>query len=313
MAFFSIYRNHSGSAASYLADRNAGAHDAPPPAIPSKEIMTSPCSAKRLSQLLCALTLGLASQFALAATEWQLNPAGNGLGGASRLSALDVGGVGYVQILPSSTDPTGFNFIEHGAYQALQSDKSTPFGAQDLTITYTVMGHGSLLNPFALSFTSGSINLYADRNFDFASTTGSYGADNGNRIASFSVFGGGLNANGMVSVQANAVAGSVLAGYLFAADGSDLAKRNNVLMNLGVFNQQTTPDSLLVAEVVCGMAGSTGAGCNGTPFVNTPFAYTVKDGGYATISAVPEPEMVSMLLAGLGLISVVARRRRAVV
>ncbi|WP_157651281.1 flocculation-associated PEP-CTERM protein PepA [Dechloromonas denitrificans] len=275
--------------------------------------MTSPCSAKRLSQLLCALTLGLASQFALAATEWQLNPAGNGLGGASRLSALDVGGVGYVQILPSSTDPTGFNFIEHGAYQALQSDKSTPFGAQDLTITYTVMGHGSLLNPFALSFTSGSINLYADRNFDFASTTGSYGADNGNRIASFSVFGGGLNANGMVSVQANAVAGSVLAGYLFAADGSDLAKRNNVLMNLGVFNQQTTPDSLLVAEVVCGMAGSTGAGCNGTPFVNTPFAYTVKDGGYATISAVPEPEMVSMLLAGLGLISVVARRRRAVV
>lgn len=272
--------------------------------------MTSPRSAKRLTQLLCVLALGLSSQFVQAAAEWQLNPAGTGLAGATRLSELDVGGVGYVQILPSSTDPTGFTFIEHGAYQALQSDKSTPFGTQDLTVTYTVMGSG---NSLGLSFTSGSINLYADRNFDFASATGSYGADNGSRIASFSVFGGGLNANGMVSVQANAVAGSMLAGYLFAADGSDLANRNNVQMNLAVFNQQTTPDSLLVAEVVCGMAGSTGAGCNGTPFVNTPFAYTVKDGGYATISAVPEPETVSMLLAGLGLISVVARRRRAAV
>lgn len=275
--------------------------------------MTSPRPAKRLSQLLCALTLGLSSQFAQATTEWQLNPAGNGLAGASWLSALDVGGVGYVQILPSSTDPTAFNFIEHGAYQALQSDKSTPFGTQDLTITYTVIGSGSLLNPFALSFTSGSINLYADPNFDFASTAGSYGADNGSRIASFSVFGGGLNADGMVSLQASAIAGSLLAGYLFAADGSDLAMRDNVQMNLGVFNQQTTPDSLLVAEVVCGMAGSTGAGCNGTPFVNTPFAYTVKDGGYATISTVPEPTTVSMLLAGLGLIPIVTRRRRTAV
>lgn len=273
--------------------------------------MTAKQVAGNLALGLCVLALALSVQTAQAASQWQLNPEGTGAGGATNLSLLNVGGVGFVQVVPDANDWSAFTFVEHGAYRALQSDMRTPFGAQDLTVAYSVSGRGSFATPLALHFTSGTIDLYTDPVFDFASATPHYGADNGTHLAGFNVFDGGMAATGLVTVQARIAANSLLPGYLFAADSSDLAQRSKVLITLNVFNQPVAPDNLLVSQVVCGLAAYAGPGCNGTPFQNSPLAYTVRDGGYVTITAVPEPEMAGMLLAGLGLIAWAAKRRRS--
>ena len=275
--------------------------------------MTNTRSANRLTHWLAAtaLALGLAPQAAQAAPAWQINTSGQGASGATAVSTVAVGGVGFVEIIPSASNPTGFTFVEHGAYQLLQSSGSAPFGSQDLTVAYSVSGTGSFLNPLALHFTTGSISLYVDTLFDFGSSAGNFGADNGTLLGSFSVIDGGLAPTGLVSVQARLNKGSLLSGYLFDGNGNDLTSADNVLMQLGVFNQVTIPDPLLVSEIVCGLSGSTGDGCNGhSAFTNTPFAYTVRDGGGVALSTVPEPGSIGLLLAGLGLIPVAARRRR---
>lgn len=106
--------------------------------------------AKRTMHWLSTLSFALLAQTALASPTWQLNPEGSGASGAVPITALNVGGVGFVQIIPDSSNPTQFTFLEHGAYQAVQSDGTTPFGTRDLTITYSVSGSGSFLNPGAL-------------------------------------------------------------------------------------------------------------------------------------------------------------------
>lgn len=265
--------------------------------------------AKHLAQLTCALGLAFGIQSAHAATDWQINPEGLGAGGATTVSAANVGGVGFVQVVPSPTNPGAFTFIEHGAYQLLQTGSTNPFGTRDITVTYEVSGSGNWFNPAALHFSSGSIKLFSDINFDFGSANGTYGADNGKAIGSFSVFDGGLLNGGLVNVQAQLDAGSLLPGYLFDADGNDMTKAGKVLLQLGIYNQTTNPDALLVSEIICGMAGYGGAGCDGTAFINSPQAYAVSDGGSVTLSAVPEPASIALLGIALGAIPVSTRRR----
>lgn len=265
--------------------------------------MTDSRTAYRIKQSLCALALAFAAHAVHAAPIWQINPSGQGLAGASAVSMLEVGGVGFVQIQPTSQ--TDFTFVEHGAYRVALA------GTQEITVTYEVSGSGLFANPFALHFNTGSINLYADPSFDFASAAGTYGADNGTPLARFSIFAGGVANTGMVSLSARLTPGSLLSGYLFDAAGNDLTNADNVLMQLGIFNQTTVPDDLLVAEIVCGLAGYGGAGCDGTPYANSPSAFTVRDGGTLSLSVVPEPGTAGLLLAGLGMIPLVARRRLA--
>lgn len=265
--------------------------------------------AKRLSRLLAGLALLVATPFAIAAPSWQINPTGQGAAGASAVSSVDVGGVGFVQIIPAGLFTPEFTFIEHGAYQLRQADGS-PFGSRDITVTYAINGSGNFFDPFALSFTGGSIRIFADPVFDFASPTGNYGADNGTLIGSFSVLNGGLAPTGLVSLQARLDPGSLLAGYLFDAAGNDLSTAANVLLDLGVYNQVTKPTALLVEEIVCGLANYGGNDCLNAPFANSELAYTVADGGTVSLHAVPEPASLGLLLAGLGLIPVGARWRK---
>lgn len=256
-----------------------------------------------------ALALAVLPQLALAAPAWHLNPAGTGPADALAVPGLEVAGAGFVRISLDPANPAAFGFVEHGAYRAVTAAGASPFGGHELTVTYMTSGVGNFLDPGALRFGAGTIELYLDSALDFATATGHYGADNGTALARFSIFDGAIDATGLVTVQARLVSGSLSAGYLFDASGGDLATRDDIVMTLGVYNQTVTPDPLMIDEIVCGLAGHTGAGCDGTPYFNTPLAFTVQDGGFVTLSTVPEPGALALVLAGLGLLAPLRRRR----
>lgn len=256
---------------------------------------------------LSILAISFSAQSALAASDWQINPLGSGAAGASTVSALNVGGLGFVQKTPDATTPALFTFIEHGAYQVFSPGSLSPFPDREITVTYSVSGSGNSDNPGALQMSAGQIDIFSDANRDFGTMAPNYGAGNGTRIASFTVnFGYVANAEGLVIVNSTGVAGSFAQGYLFDAGGNDLATLSEVRLQLGLYNQLTLPDAAIMSGVVCGIAGA----CQGGPVSFSPLAFTVRDSGSVSISAVPEPETSAMLLAGIGLIAAVARRRR---
>lgn len=265
--------------------------------------------AGHLARNLCALGFALGMHAANAAPAWQINTNGSGPGGATPVSAINVGGVGFVQIVPDAMQPWQYTFTEHGAYQLLQADQTTPFGGQDITVSYSVTGLGSFLDPMALHFTSGTISMFADAAFDFGSTNANFGSDNGTALGTFSIFGGGVTPLGLVTLQARLEANSLLRGYLFDADGSDLADAASVILNLGVYNQQATPNDLLVSEIACDLSNYRGPGCDGSTFVNSQMAFLVQDGGTVSLSVLPEPGSMALLLASLGGLSFARRRR----
>lgn len=271
-------------------------------------LMTFNRFTKSLKQRLFVLAVVLSSQSAIAASDWQINPIGSGASAASLVSSLNVGGVGYVQLLPTDTgNPYAFTFIENGAYRILNAERSAPFGANDLTATYSVIGTGSFLDQSALRMFGGRINLYADPIFDFATSTANYGSDNGKLVASFNIFDGyAVNNQGMVTVKATGIAGSFSQGYLYTANGTDMASLSNVQLELNITNAGSMPDDLINSEIICGLAAACGGGSVSQSFPG----FTVQDSGSVSISAVPEPETAAMLLAGLGFIIGIAHRRQ---
>lgn len=264
-------------------------------------------SLNKIKHGLSILALAVFAQSALAADSWQINPQGSGESGASAVSTLDVGGIGFVQMLPDAINPGLFTFIEHGAYQAFSPGSSSRFAGNEITVAYSVSGSGSFDDPGALRLTAGRIELFSDSNRDFGSMATNYGADNGIHIASFDVaYGYPANSQGLVVVNAIGVAGSFASGYLVNSAGTDLATLSNVQLQLALFNQAIMPDGPMIAGVVCGLA----AACPEGNYTPSPLAFTVQDSGAVSISAVPEPESAAMFLAGLGLLAAVARRRR---
>ncbi|WP_323002168.1 PEP-CTERM sorting domain-containing protein [Denitromonas sp.] len=270
--------------------------------------------ANRLSLLTALTALAALTPSAHASNGWYLNAAGTGWSDASFVSSLNVAGAGFIE-QAFSLPALGLAFEEHGAYQIAQSSTSP---SHDLTVSYNVTGAVGLLGS---GFTGGVIDLYSDAVFDFGSTNGFYGANNGTRIASFAVTGGQIDPiSRLVGLQANLVSGSLASGYFFDVAGNDLSGRDGISLSLGVQSTIINPAGThIVQELACEQAGFTGPGCNGRPyrpsFLNLAWS-TVYDSGVATlnipaltqpVTAVPEPTTALMMLTGL--LGLAARQR----
>lgn len=245
----------------------------------------------------------------------QFNPTGAGSAGAIPVtSAINVNGSGFVLTLPNPYDPTSFLFSETGAYQLTQPDGSSPIGAHDITLTYSVMG---ILNPQngALSFSTGAFNLYSDATFNFGTGSNNpsvvYGANDGPLIASFLISPGFGNASGNVHLQGAAIAGSILPGYFFSSSGIDLSVTGNLQFAVDIGNDiDLAPSATVVSELVCKAAAFPDPGCSGGDYSNTPYYFVVSDGGATSLSTIPEPGSGSLVFAGIAGLGLLSRRSR---
>ncbi len=265
----------------------------------------------RLSVRLFASSLLLAAATqAHALNAWYFNPEGTGFASAAPVSELQMGGFGFVEQSISSSQFLSIGFEEHGAYQLMPpAAGATPLAGSDITVTYEIAGS---LGVFGTQFSSSLISIYADNNFDFGSTNGIFGADNGDLIAQFEVSSGTVGIfPRQASIEADLVAGSMASGYFFDGFGNDLSSISGIGLAFDVQSQVIDPSgSNVVGELACEYAGFTGPGCNGRAyrpaFFNLAYA-TVQDVGVARLTynggvpvvAVPEPASALMMLTGL--------------
>lgn len=272
--------------------------------------------------VLAVSALAVASSASAASVSF--NTVGDGIAGAVAITApIGVQGSGFV--LARTDQATGqMLFSEVGAYRMTGSDGSSPIGAHDISLAYFVNG---LINPLTggLSFTDGGFNLYSDANFNFGSASSDpaiiFGANDGERIASFVISGGAGSPGGSVHLVGQAIPASIHPGYFFSASGEDLSSSNNLQFTVDIGNViDLAPSATVVSEIVCKAFAFPGPGCNGMDYANTPYYFVVTDGGFATLSSadrpgtVPEPGSAALALFGLvgvGFGRVRSRRKQA--
>lgn len=270
-------------------------------------------------RLIAGSLLVVAASQAHALSSWYFNPQGTGFADAIGVAELNLGGFGFIEQSFSGNFLQPMAFEEHGAYELMPPAGMATLPSTDITVTYEIAGQTGL---FGTDFSSSLISIYADSNFDFGSTNGMFGADNGQLIAQFEVTRGSLSLVPLrASIDATLVNGSMASGYFFDVYGNDLAGVTGIGLSLDVASQFIyTRGGNIVPELACEYAGFTGPGCNGSSYhPSFIMAYaTVQDAATATLTyngsspvvAVPEPTSALMMLAGLLGIGAMRRFRR---
>ncbi|HWJ94110.1 MAG TPA: flocculation-associated PEP-CTERM protein PepA [Telluria sp.] len=282
---------------------------------------------KLLNKLACAATVAFAfagsANASVVMNNWVFNPNGGGFEDGYKVKEyLDVNGNSFIQLNTTAGNPN-FTFVEHAVFNVVQADSKGQlfpllYPGGNITATFEGFGTGKLGEAF--TFTGGSIKIYQNPvNGQYATTSGIYGANLGNLIASFDVLmggGGEVDAsgnpigNGNVTVYAKAAAGDLMPGYWFRGNGDDLSDESVLSFAFTNANPLAEPDGTLVSEVACQFAGFSGAGCNGSAYANAPGSYFfVSNNGQFKLAEVPEPG--SLALFGIAMLGagVVSRRR----
>lgn len=234
---------------------------------------------------------------------------------------LDFTGNSYIQLTPAGGN--NFTFADNGFFQVTGRDgmgiNTHWLGAgqpRDLTALFSGgTGTGTFGGP--ISFTGGLLELFSDANFDYASTTGAYGTNNGTKIGSFTlVEGSGFVdptgvPNGLLTLVFQAT--ELAAGYWFGPDGmTDLSTLIGQDLLFGFVTTNATvlenPNTTLVAE----LGEMVGIG-NIDDVVNDPDlgSFIVSNNGQYRTSIVPGtvPEPGVLALLGLGMLGACAGMR----
>ena len=279
-----------------------------------------------LKQLGCAALLSLCAagtaQSSILMNDWVFNPAGTGFAAGQQIGEyLDVNGNGFIQLTPSGG--TSFTFREHAVFNLVQADSNgrlfpLNYPTGNITATLEAVGSGSFGGVF--SFTSGTIRMYQNPTpGQYGSTAGYYGANLGIQIAQFNVLAGGggkVNANGsplnngQVTVEAEAEAGMLRAGYFFNKHGVDLSSVPVFSFAFTNANTVGSPSTAKVKEIACEFSGFTGNGCKPlTRYKNVDYQhFFIGAGGQFKLAEVPEPGSVALF--GIALAGIGALRRR---
>jgi hypothetical protein len=282
---------------------------------------------KLFKKLACAAAVALSfagsANAGVVLNDWVFNPAGTGFSSGQEINEyLDVNGNAFIQLTP--TGGSGFNFVEHAAFNISQADSNgmlfpITYPTGNITATFSAFGTGNFSGGF--TFAGGQIKMYQNPTAgQYGSTAGMFGADLGNLIATFDVTpgGGGLVdgsgnpvGNGQVTVLAKADAGQLASGYFYRGNGNDLSMEDILSFAFTNANPVQKPNTgNMVGEIACQFSGFTGPGCGSGTYANAPGQYFfVSNNGQFKLAEVPEPG--SLALFGIAMLGagVVSRKR----
>lgn len=242
---------------------------------------------------------------------WYFDPDGAGVATKVEIAEwFDVVSPNLVDTTLTS-DPNLYSFVNYGFVKATGSDGGPDF-ANQITGTYVFNGITDLTNGTS-TFTSGSLDIYSDPNFNYGSTDADYGANDGLKIGSFSLLGGGGFVdpdgipNGLFTLSYEST--FLKAGYWFDSDGvTDLS----TTIPISFVQAFTTTNASYTSSVNGTFENEmyTFAGYSGPAPNDPPEDFFLSANGQLRIDIVPEPG--TMMLLGFGLLGLAAVSRRKV-
>lgn len=233
---------------------------------------------------------------------------------------LDFVGASYIKTTTNPGDPSSFTFTDNGFFVVQGHDggasiqEGAPATWSEMTAMFTgATGSGTFGGP--IDFDPGAnLKLYSDSNFNYSSTDGVFGANDGTLIGEFELVDGSgiVDPNGVPNGQLTLIfkALSLTAGYWFAPDGStDLSTLVPGGLLFGFVTTNASYNSNPSATLNSEMAELLGVA---SPLINTPPQgfFIANNGQYRLdpVQGVPEPGVLALF--GLGMLGLGLNRSR---